>query len=107
MSIFGNVIQINAREGSQYADFVNCLLSYALWKLAKLFIHPIDGEVQLARFRWKTDEVFEVLEKQAYFWKAPNTDFSRAVLRATGFSRMRFSSSATIMNRPSMALPVT
>jgi hypothetical protein len=42
-----------------------------------------------------------------YFCKEPKTDFKRSVLLATGFSRMRFSSSAIVLNNPSMALLVT
>lgn len=42
-----------------------------------------------------------------YLLTAPNTFFITSVVRATGFSRIRFSSSATILNSPSKALPVT
>ena len=42
-----------------------------------------------------------------YFFTAPNTCFSKSDVRAAGFSRMRFSSSATTLNKPSIALPAT
>ncbi len=45
--------------------------------------------------------------KAAYFPSAPKTFFNTSVLRATGFCRMRFSSSATILKRPSIAFRVT
>ena len=42
-----------------------------------------------------------------YFFSAPKTFWSRSVVRATGFCRICCSSSATILNSPSMALLVT
>ena len=47
------------------------------------------------------------LRLSVYFFKAPNTFCSTSVVRATGFCRICFSSSATILNSPSIALLVT
>jgi serpin B len=65
------------------------------------------AEVHCADFGSGSDALLAQPGRLCYFAIAPKTCCSSAVVRAAGLSRMSFSSSATILNRPSNALLVT